>query len=183
VTTVDGRTHVAEPQPGPVAVTPAPDPLAQLVSAHWTELVRTAALLLRDASAAEDVVADAVVACLRRGDRLTDPEQALAYVRKAVLNTGRSALRRRRVAWAHRPPATPDAPGADEGALARLERDAVVGALRRLPRRQREAVVLRFYADATEKQAAAAMGCSVGAVKAYTSRGLASLHTTLGELA
>jgi RNA polymerase sigma factor (sigma-70 family) len=76
----------------------------------------------------------------------------------------------------------PHGAGADEAAIARLERDAVVRALKTLPKRQRGAVVLRFYADASERQAAAAMGVSVGAVKGYTSRGLAALHEKLDDL-
>lgn len=157
------------------------DPFEAVLAAHWQGLVRLAMLLLRDASMAEDVVQDAVIACLRRD--LRDPDAALGYLRRAVVNTAHSALRRRVVALRHRPAPMPDGPGADEGALAAVERDEVVAALRRLPPRQREAVVLRFYADATEKQAAAAMGVSVGAVKSYTSRGLAALRTILEDQA
>ena len=58
----------------------------------------------------------------------------------------------------------------------------MLSALRRLPRRQREAVVLRYYADLTEPQTAAAMGCSVGSVKSYTSRAMTSLRPLLEEI-
>lgn len=164
-----------------VEVVVVDDPYEAVLAENWPGLVRLATLLLRDGSLAEDVVQDAVVACLRR--RPDDPGAALAYLRRAVVNTAHSALRRRMVALRHRPAAAPDAPAADEGALAAVERDAVVRALKQLSARQREAVVLRFYADASEKQAAAAMGVSVGSVKAYTSRGLAALHDLLGDLA
>ncbi len=159
------------------------DPFETLLAEHWHGLVRLATLLLRDAGQAEDVVQEALIACLAGRARLREPDAALAYLRRAVVNTARSALRRRRVAWLHRPAAAPDQPGADEGALAAVERDAVVRALKQLAPRQREAVVLRFYADATERQAATAMGVSVGSVKAYTSRGLAALRQILGDLA
>jgi RNA polymerase sigma factor (sigma-70 family) len=76
----------------------------------------------------------------------------------------------------------PDAASAEEGAYSLVERAAVVQALRELPRRQREAVVLRYYADMSEAAAAAVMGCSVGSVKAYTSRGLSALSTKLEGL-
>jgi RNA polymerase sigma-70 factor (sigma-E family) len=158
------------------------DPFERLLADNWLGLVRAWALLLRNSAQAEDVVQDAVIACLRQRAHITDPEQALGYVRRAVVNTARSALRRQRVALAHRPVAMPHGAGADEAAIARLERDAVVRALKTLPKRQREAVVLRFYADASERQAAAAMGVSVGAVKGYTSRGLAALHEKLDDL-
>jgi RNA polymerase sigma-70 factor (sigma-E family) len=167
-------------RPGPTRLD---EPFARLVAEHWVALVRTAVLLLRDGSIAEDVVSDAVVACLQRRQHISDLDQLLAYVRKAVVNGARSAQRRQRVALAHRPHPMPDHPGADEGAIARLERDAVVAALKRLPRRRREALVLRYYADLSEKQTAAAMGVSVGAVKGYTSRGLAALEHELGDLA
>lgn len=156
-------------------------PFEVVVTQHWHDLVRLAGLLLRDTGQAEDVVQDALVKCLLGGDRLRDPDAALAYLRAAVLNSARTALRRR--ALGRRLTAVPVVPeaGADEGALAALERDLVVVALRELPRRQREAVVLRFWADATERQAAAAMGVSVGAVKSYTSRGLAALARIMEE--
>ena len=56
-------------------------------------------------------------------------------------------------------------------------------AIATLPRRQREAVVLRYYADLSEAMTAEAMGVSVGSVKAYTSRGLARIGELLGETA
>jgi RNA polymerase sigma factor (sigma-70 family) len=61
------------------------------------------------------------------------------------------------------------------------ERGDLVVALRRLPRRQREAVVLRYLADLSEAQVAIEMGCSVGAVKSHGSRGLTSLRRHLSE--
>ncbi len=159
----------------------AVDPFSGVVVSNWSALVRLAALLLRDPAHAEDVVQDALVGCLRRKVELRDPDAALAYLRRAVVNGARSRLRRTIVARRHEPSPGPDAPGADEAAIAGVERDAVIAALKALPRRQREALVLRFYVDATEKQAAAAMGCSVGSVKAYTSRGLAAIALLLEE--
>ena len=70
-------------------------------------------------------------------------------------------------------------PSAESGALALLERSAVMAALRRLPDRQREAVVLRYYGDLSEAQIAAAMGITPGAVKSHTSRALAALRSVL----
>jgi DNA-directed RNA polymerase specialized sigma24 family protein len=61
------------------------------------------------------------------------------------------------------------------------ERGDLVVALRRLPRRQREAVVLRYLADLSEVQVALEMGCSVGAVKSHGARGLTSLRRHLTE--
>jgi RNA polymerase sigma factor (sigma-70 family) len=55
----------------------------------------------------------------------------------------------------------------------------VVAALRSLPERQREVVVLRFYADLSEAQIAATMGITRGAVKSHTSRAMAALRSVL----
>jgi DNA-directed RNA polymerase specialized sigma24 family protein len=72
-------------------------------------------------------------------------------------------------------------PSAEHGALVQLERAAVIAALRRLPSRQREAIVLRYYADFSEAEVAAAMGISCGAVKSHTARGMAALRADLAH--
>ncbi|HEY1344126.1 MAG TPA: sigma-70 family RNA polymerase sigma factor, partial [Streptosporangiaceae bacterium] len=79
------------------------------------------------------------------------------------------------------PKPAPDMPSAEQGALTLLERTAVVSALRSLPPRQREALVLRYYGDLSEAQIASAMGISRGAVKSHTARAIASLRTVLGQ--
>lgn len=158
------------------------DLLTALYSLHYRSLIRLAALLLDEPAACEDVVQEAYIKAHAGRTRLRDQDKALAYLRQTVVNLSRSALRRRLVAAKHAPRPMPDAASAENDAYALVERDAVVVALRALPRRQREAVVLRFYADATEAQAAALMGVSVGAVKSYTSRGLAGLGVLLEDL-
>jgi RNA polymerase sigma-70 factor (sigma-E family) len=152
-----------------------PSVFEAVVVEHWAGLVRLSALLLDSSDQAEDVVQEAVIACMRGEGRLQDPDAAVAYLRRAVVNTARSALRRRVVALRHRDTAVGDVASAEESAYATLEREAVVVALRRLPRRQREAVTLRFFSDMTEAETATTMGCSVGSVKAYTSRGIDAL--------
>src|SRR5262249_48915845 len=86
-------------------------------------------------------------------------------------------------AWggrARRRPA-PDMPSAEHGALVQLERSAVIATLRKLPGRQREAIVLRYYADLSEAEIAAAMGISCGAVKSHTARAMAALRADLEQ--
>jgi RNA polymerase sigma factor (sigma-70 family) len=73
----------------------------------------------------------------------------------------------------------PDAASAEEGACAAISRQEVIVALRRIPARQREAVVLRYWADLPEAEIAALMGISIGAVKGYISRGLSKLGPLL----
>ncbi len=170
---------------GGVALT-SEETLTALYVAEYGRLVRLAALLLDDLGSCEEIVQEAYLkvhaALLGPKPRLRDEDRALAYLRQTVVNLARSSLRRRLVARKHAPRPMPDAPSAEEGAYAQVERAAVVTALRDLPRRQREAVVLRYYGDLSEAAAASVMGVSVGAVKGYTSRGLAALAEALEEL-
>lgn len=155
------------------------DALTVLYAQHYRSLLRLAALLLDDLAACEDVAQEAFIRVHGARRRLRDPDRALAYLRQTVVNLSRSALRRRLVAARHAPKPSPDAASAEYEALAAVERADVVRAVRALPRRQREAVALRYLADLTEAQTADAMGVAVGSVKAYTSRGLAALAAVL----
>jgi RNA polymerase sigma-70 factor (sigma-E family) len=170
----------------PASAATTEETLTALYVAEYGRLLRLAALLVDDLGSCEEIVQDAYLkvhaALLGPTPRLRDEDRALAYLRQTVVNLARSSLRRRLVARKHAPRPMPDAPSAEEGAYAQVERAAVVKALRDLPRRQREAVVLRYYGDLTEADAAGVMGVSVGAVKAYTSRGLAALAEALEEL-
>ena len=153
----------------------------ELYSQHYRALVRLAALLVRDTPTAEEVVQDSFVAMHGGWQRLRDAEKALAYLRQAVVNRSRSVLRHRTVVDKNLQKAPPDMPSAEHGALVLLERSAVVAALRGLPDRQREALVLRYYADLSEAEIATAMGISRGAVKSHTARGMTALRAALEQ--
>jgi len=155
--------------------------VTELYAEHYRALVRLAAMLVRDTQTAEEVVQDAFVAMHDGWQRLRDNEKALAYLRQAVVNRSRSVLRHRAVVDKNLQKAPPDMPSAEHGALVLLERDAVVAALRGLPERQREAIVLRYYADLSEAEIAATMDISRGAVKSHTSRGMAALRAALEQ--
>jgi RNA polymerase sigma-70 factor (sigma-E family) len=156
----------------------ADEAVTHLFAAHYRPLVRLATLLLADAAVAEEVTADAYVGLHARWRSLRDPDNALAYLRSSVVNRSRSALRHRGVVARFVAVAVPpdDAPSAESTVLGRLRRDELIAALAGLPGRQREALILRYYADLSEAQVAAAMGCSRGAVKSHTARGLAALR-------
>jgi RNA polymerase sigma-70 factor (sigma-E family) len=146
---------------------------------HALGLTRLAFLMVGDRQTAEDVVQEAFCGLYRAWDRMSDHGHALGYVRASVLNGSRSALRRiRRVP---RPLAVPAAASAEATVLARERQRETVAALRRLPPRQREAVVLRYFADLPEQETAVAMGVSRGTVKSTTSRALAALARMLQE--
>ena len=153
--------------------------VTELYSAHYRGLVRLAALLLRDPAEAEEVAQDAFVAMHRRWGRLRDPAAAVPYLRASVVNGARSRLRHRSVARRHLQAVPADEPSAEQQVLAGLDRLAVVEALRTLPARQREALVLRYWAGLSEAEIAETMGVARGSVKSHASRGLAALRTTL----
>lgn len=172
-------TAAPVPPARPMAAWGADDAVTHLYAAHYRSLVRLAALLLRETAAAEEVVQDSFVAMHGAWRRLSDPDRALAYLRQSVVNRSRSALRHRSVVERHAPGPAQHAASAEHGAMAALEHAAVLAALRRLPQRQREVLVLRYYADLSEAEIADTIGISRGAVKSHASRGMAALRTTL----
>lgn len=159
----------------------SPDPwLVDLYRSDYRRLVRLATMLVDDQSLAEELVQDAFVAASRvRAERpLRDPAAASAYLRTAVANRARSQLRKRRVRRRHlrsvAPP--PSAPAADGPAIASDATRQMIAALDRLPERQRQVLVLRYYGDLTEAEIADALGVSAGTVKTHAHRGLAALE-------
>ena len=171
---------VAEASLGSVAADwDAEQAVTTMYSTHYRSLVRLAALLVRDTATAEEVVQDSFIAMHSSWRRLRDSDKALSYLRQSVVNRSRSVLRHRMVVDRNAPKPAPDMPSAEQGALSLLERSAVVSALRELPPRQREALVLRYYGDLSEAQIASAMGISRGAVKSHTARAIAALRTVL----
>jgi RNA polymerase sigma-70 factor (sigma-E family) len=157
--------------------------VTDLYQAHAVGLIRLAIVMLGDRPAAEDVVQEAFAGLYRRWNHLSGPDRALGYVRASVLNGCRDRLRARvrdeRLAAAG--PNWPAAPSAEQAVLIGEEHAAVLAALRRLPDRQREALVLRFYLDLSEPEIAASMGIGKGTVKSTTSRALAALGRLLEE--
>ena len=153
----------------------------QLYAAHWRQLVRLSVMLVHDQSAAEDVVQDAFVAMHGHWSRLRDPDKALAYLRQAVVNRSRSALRHQVVVEKHARTAAADELAVAGPSIGGARRDAVRAALLRLSERQREVLVLRHYLDWSEAQIADAMDISPGSVKAHAHRGSAALRELLGD--
>jgi RNA polymerase sigma-70 factor (sigma-E family) len=151
-----------------------------LYQEHAVGLIRLAIVMLGDRAAAEDVVQDAFFGLFRHWSRLTDPANALTYVRSAVLNRCRNVLRDR-----SRPARlgtlTVAAESAEATVLVGEEHQRVLTGIRALPDRQREALVLRFYLDMSEEEAARVMDISRGTVKSATSRAVAALGRILKE--
>jgi len=154
-----------------------------LYGAHAVAMIRIALIMLGDRAAAEDVVQDAFFGLYRRWGKLSDPGNALAYVRAAVLNGCRDALRQRArrdrrdraaaMSW--------QVGSAEAAALIGEDRRRILAGVRLLPDRQREALVCRYYLDMSEEETARFMGISRGTVKSATSRAVAALGRMLKE--
>jgi RNA polymerase sigma-70 factor (sigma-E family) len=155
--------------------------LEQLYQDSYHTLLRLAVLLTGDRGAAEDAVQDAFVGFWRRVEALDNPQAAKGYLRTAVVNNSRSVLRRRRTATKHlRELRQPDPPGADSALLADARDEELRLAVGRLPRRQREVVVLRYWSELSLAEVAETLGVSVGTVKSSASRALDTLEQSLG---
>jgi RNA polymerase sigma-70 factor (sigma-E family) len=173
---IDGRVGVSS-QPVDRTVD-----VVGLYAAHRLALVRLAVLLVDDLPLAEDVVQDAFLGLHRRQAALTDPATALGYLRSSVVNGSRSALRRRRTVRTNArrlQPVPEDVSPADHGVLRAADQDEVLRAVRALPPRQREVLVLRYWSELSERQIATTLGISVGSVKSAASRGLDRLERLL----
>jgi RNA polymerase sigma-70 factor (sigma-E family) len=162
-----------------MAVGTTVDHLTETYRAHYRSLLGLAALLLDDTASCEDVVQEAFIRVHSARSRVRDPDKTLAYLRQTVVNLSRSALRRRILGLKLLAKPMPDMASAEEGAYEILERDQLKAAMRTLQRRQREVLVLRYFADMTEAQVAETLGISLGSVKAYGSRGLAALRVAM----
>ncbi|MEP7022604.1 MAG: sigma-70 family RNA polymerase sigma factor [Actinomycetota bacterium] len=146
-----------------------------LYRGHALRLTRLAFLLVGDRPSAEDVVQDAFLGLFRGLGRLSDPDRAVAYLRASVLNGCRSVLRSRKRARLRKVTHDPAVWSAEAAALAGEERREVLVAVARLPQRQREVLVLRYFLDLTDNEIAADLGVSRGTVASSASRALASL--------
>lgn len=150
--------------------------LRELYDGYWMSMVRLATLLLGASDQAEEIVQDAFVAIYPRRAMFGSTPQAVAYLRASVVNGCRSSHRHRQVVNRYRPNPEPGPPTPEESAV-RAESDArMMAALRRLPQRQQEVLVLRYYGEASEAEIAQTLGITRGAVKSHAHRGLEALR-------
>jgi len=156
--------------------------VAVLFETHHLALVRLAVLL--GADDAEDIVAEAFYQLYRRWRLLRSPEAAAAYLRSVVVNLTRMRIRHLQVVRRHASRSDDGqahVASGEERAVLREDQRALVDAVRALPARQREALVLRYWLDLRESEIADAMGISAGSVKVHVSRGMAALSRMLEE--
>lgn len=148
----------------------------EFVSGRWPKLVRLAFGLTGDRGLAEDLAQTtlaAVYASWGRVSRASDPD---AYTYRILFNENNGRFRKKRVTEHYGGP-VPD-PGLPDPTAAIDQRSVLLAALQELPPRQRAALLLRYFEDLSEAQAAAVLGCSVGTIKSQTSEALARLRTS-----
>jgi RNA polymerase sigma-70 factor (sigma-E family) len=157
----------------------------QFVAASGDALLRTAYLMVWDAAEAEDLVQECLLAVARRWPRIRRMDHPHAYARRVLVNLALDGAQRR---TRHRQELVGDetatlSAAPDESSARRLNavgvRAELSQALGTLPPRQRAVLVLRYFEDLSEAQAAELLGCSVGTVKSTASRGLTRLQEAL----
>jgi RNA polymerase sigma-70 factor (sigma-E family) len=151
-----------------------------LYKAHALSLIRLAYVMLGDRPAAEDVVQEAFLGLYKRWNQLRDTASGPGYLRASVVNGCRMVLRSR---TRRDDRAASELPweSAEATALVDEEHRHLLLAIRALPPRQREALVLRYYLDLSEEETARSMGIRRGTVKSATSRALAALGQRMQE--
>jgi RNA polymerase sigma-70 factor (sigma-E family) len=153
--------------------------MAELYERYVPRGIRLAYLLTGDRDQAEDLAHEAFIRCVGRFQHLRAHTAFDAYLRRAIVNLHTSGLRRRKTEreWLRRE--GPRAAAAVSTQRDVGEREDLWKAMSILPRRQRAALVLRYYEDLSERDAAEALGCSLSALKSLVARGSDALRASL----
>lgn len=158
--------------------------LIELYESNWSSLVQTATWLTGEQALAEEVVQDAFIRLVERWHQLDSTAAAPSWLRKTVVNLSRSRMRRFAVGRQKVNLTAARSAHVDESAQ-RFGEDLVDGklgqAIRSLPRRQRECVVLRFVYDLAVNDIAATLGIGEGSIKTHLHRGLKTLEQHLAQ--
>ena len=174
----------AAPRDAQAAPKDAADAVSELFMLHHSRLLGLAVLLIGDKQVADDVVQDAFIGLYRRWSHLRDPDAAVAYLNRAVVNGGHEHFRRGRRAALLLPrlvPRSEELSSAEQDAVGHDEADRLRRAVEGLPWRQRQVLVLRYYLDQSEAEIADTLGVARGSVKRHASRGLAALARSMGS--
>ncbi len=155
--------------------------VVQLFRAEGQSLVRLARLFVDDRNAAEDLVQEAFIRLSRSVHRITDPDRAPAYLRSIVLNLARDHNRRGFVSLRHRLPFDHEAASTEDQIDLREDQRRLLEALRELPPRQRDCLVLRYYDELGIDDIAETMGISRNSVKTHLTRGISGLSKLLDK--
>lgn len=154
--------------------------VVRLFEQEGQSLVRLARIFVDDRNAAEDIVQEAFIRLARSAHRIKDETKAAPYLRSIVLNLARDNNRRGLVSLRHHLPTDDRRASTEDEIELREDQQQVIDALRELPLRQRNALVLRYYEELGIEDIASAMGISRNSVKTHLRRGLAALEARLG---
>lgn len=179
---MDAEVFAIPTQRGPANRSCAQDQaIRALFDEHYDRLCRLAVLVGAE-DEAEDVVAEAFYELHRRWSEIADSAAAVGYLSATIRNLVRMRIRHKQVVRKHERRVLPDAErncSAEHEVLVKVTERTLSQALGRLPNRQRQAIVLRFWMDFKDREIAAAMGISLGSVKVHIYRGLAGLKSVL----
>jgi RNA polymerase sigma factor (sigma-70 family) len=173
-----GPTSVA----APASATELDRLLVELFEHEGRSLVRLARLFVDDRNAAEDLVQEAFIRLARSAHRIKDETKAAAYLRSIVLNLARDHNRRGLVSLRHRLPLDDERAEAEDQLVLEDEQRRIIDALRDLPHRQRDCLVLRYYQELGIDDIAETLGIGRNSVKTHLQRGLAAMEARLGTL-
>ncbi|RZS31421.1 RNA polymerase sigma-70 factor (sigma-E family) [Herbihabitans rhizosphaerae] len=145
-------------------------------------MLRYATVLTCDPHLAEDIVQDVLIKMQRAWPRIGHADRPDAYVRRMITNEYLSWRRRKASTVV---PLSPDVlaevvPSLADQAHQFDERDAMIGKISKLPRKQRVALALRYYCGYSDPEIAEVMDCAIGTVRSHVSRGLATLRVQPG---
>lgn len=154
--------------------------IATMFQHHGSGLVRMVRMFVDDRNAAEDLVQEAFIRLARSRHRIHDSSKAAAYLRSIVLNLARDHNRRGLVSLRHHLPSDPLRASLEDTIELREDQRMVIDALRDLPHRQRDCLILRYYDELPVPDIGEVLGISVNSVKTHLTRGLRSLEAKLG---
>jgi RNA polymerase sigma-70 factor (ECF subfamily) len=161
---------------GVAPVTSAGAPLETVFRERYARLVGVARLLVDGRAEAEELVQEAFARTYARAPRLESSAEAAAYVQRVLVNLCRDTLRHRAVVRRRLlPAAAPAVDDTEREVVLDDEQRRLTDAVRALPGRQRECVVLRYLLELSTGETAAALGIAEGSVKSHLSRGLTAL--------
>ncbi|HVV09428.1 SigE family RNA polymerase sigma factor [Amycolatopsis sp.] len=155
-----------------------PERFEQFVAGRLDRLLRYATALTCDPHLAQDVVQEVLLRAQARWQRISAMHAPESYLRRMVTNeylSWRRLRAARNIAATHSTLDEIGTPTADH-AHRYAERDAMRGRIARLPRKQRAAILLRYYEDCTDEEIAEVLGCATGTVRSHISRALSTLR-------
>jgi RNA polymerase sigma factor (sigma-70 family) len=178
-----GSIHLAEAIAAPRTAMAVDVDVNRLVVALFEQegssLVRLARLFVDDRNAAEDLVQEAFIRLARSAARIQDPNKAAAYLRSIVLNLARDHNRRGLVSLRHQLPFDDRRASVEDEIALRDDQRRVIEALRDVPHRQRDCLVLRYYHELGIDDIASTLSISANSVKTHLRRGLVALERNL----